>query len=349
MPFNRPTLPEIINRTRDDVVSRLRDPDILRRSDAEVYARALAGASHGLYANLEWLSRQLIYDTADDDMLLRWSSIWQVNRKAASPAIGSAVFTGANGAVIAAGSELVAYDGQIYSVDAAAIIAGGTATANITAVVVGLAGNRPTGQTLTLQAPISGVSANAVASALTGGADIESFDSLRSRLLARLGTPPQGGSKADYEQWALEVPGVTRAWVSPQELGLGTVTVRFMMDGTYSNGIPLAGDVLAVSDHIFSVRPVTAQVTVFAPVAVPLNFSIAGLSPTNTAVQAAIIAELTDFIKREAQPGGTLYLSRMNEAISIAAGEFDHVLTLPAANVVSATGNISTMGTVTFV
>jgi uncharacterized phage protein gp47/JayE len=349
MPFNRPALSEIIDRTRNDVVSRLPDPEVLRRSDAEVYSRALAGASHGLYGYLDWLSRQLIYDTAETDLLERWGSIWGIARKAATAATGTVTFTGSNGAVVLAGTVLVAYDGQQYSTAANATISAGVAVATVNAVLAGVAGNRTTGQTFTLQSPVLGVNSSAVASAMTGGADIEDDDSLRSRLLARISATPHGGAKHDYEAWALEVAGVTRAWVFPQELGIGTVTVRFMMDDTYANGIPFSGDVTTVAAHIDPLRPVTAAVTVAAPVAVPLNFTVAGLNPSTAAVKAAITQELTDLIKREASPGGTIYLSHIREAISIAAGEVDHSLTSPSANVVMTTGNITTMGTVSYV
>ena len=50
--------------------------DTLRRAEAEVYARALAGAVHGLYGYIEWAATQVIYDTAEDDMLVRWAGIW---------------------------------------------------------------------------------------------------------------------------------------------------------------------------------------------------------------------------------------------------------------------------------
>lgn len=349
MPFSRPLLQDLINRTRDDIVSRLPSPDILRRSDGEVYARALSGAAHGLYGYLDWLSKQLIYDTADGDMLERWASIWGITRKAATAATGSITFTGSNGATIPAGTELTAYDGVAYTTAALGTIASGAAVVVVNAVLTGIAGNRTTGQTFTAQAPISGVNATATATAMTGGADIETDDSLRSRLLTRIKQPPQGGDKADYEAWALAVAGVTRAWVYPLELGAGTVTVRFMMDGTYSNGIPLSGDVTTVAAAIDILRPVTATVTVLAPVAVPLNFTITGLLPSNATVQAAITQELTDLIVREAIPGGTIYLSHLREAISIASNEIDHVLTTPSANVTMTAGNISTMGTITWV
>jgi uncharacterized phage protein gp47/JayE len=349
MPFSRPLLQDLINRTRDDIVSRLPSPDILRRSDGEVYARALSGASHGLYGYLDWLSKQLIYDTADGDMLERWASIWGITRKAAAAATGSVTFTGSNGATIASGTELAAYDGVIYTTSALGTIAAGVAVVAVIAQLTGITGNRTTGQTFTTQAPVSGVNATATAGVMTGGADVESDDSLRSRLLTRIKQPPQGGDKADYEAWALAVAGVTRAWVYPLELGAGTVTVRFMMDGTYGNGIPLSGDVATVAAAIDILRPVTATVTVVAPVAVPLNFTITGLLPSNATVQAAITQELTDLIVREAVPGGTIYLSHLREAISIASNEIDHVLTTPAANVTMTAGNISTMGTITWV
>jgi uncharacterized phage protein gp47/JayE len=77
------------------------------------------------------------------------------------------------------------------------------------------------------------------------GSDEESTDELRARLLARLQNPPHGGNATDYEAWAKEVSGVTRAWSYPLELGAGTVTVRFVRDDDASP-IPDAGEVAAV-------------------------------------------------------------------------------------------------------
>ena len=72
MPFNRPLLTDLINRVRNDVVSRLTNPDLLRRTNAEAYTKALSGAVHGLYGNLDWLANQLIYDTAETTLLDTW-------------------------------------------------------------------------------------------------------------------------------------------------------------------------------------------------------------------------------------------------------------------------------------
>lgn len=344
--YSRPTLSELVTRTRADLVSRLSADDILRRADADVYARVLAGLAHGLYGYVDFLANQIIYDTAEAEFLARWASIWGVTRKPASSATGSVTFAVSSGAVIPSGTLLQALDGVQYQTTADATVTVPTAAAPVAALVPAAAGNRTTGQTLTLVSPVSGVQSSATAGALVGGADLESDDDLRSRLIDRIQNPPHGGDAHDYVTWALEVPGVTRAWCFPMELGEGTVTVRFVRDDDASL-IPDAGEVAAVQAYIDALRPVTASVTVVAPTAVPLAFSIA-VAPNTTAVKAAVTAELSDLIAREAKPGGTIYLSHIRAAISAAAGEDNYTMSAPSADVTNTAGNMTTLGTITW-
>ena len=219
-----------------------------------------------------------------------------------------------------------------------------------TAVVAGAAGNAAAGVLVTAVSPIAGlVSQATVATALAGGADIESIASVRARLLVRIQSPPRGGTVEDYQFWALSAhPDVTRAWARPLAGGLGTVTVYFMTDDATANGIPNAATVTAVEDYIEGLRPVTADVTVAAPAAVALAISINNVVPMTQAVQDAVEAELADLIRREAEPGGTLLVSHIREAISTSAGETDHELTSPLMNVTVQATQITTLGTVTF-
>lgn len=352
MSFSRPSLSTIVQRVSNDVLSRLVTTDVLRRADAGVYGRVMAGVAHGLYGFIDWLARQLFYDTAEGEYLERWCSIWGIARKAAAAATGTATFTVQAGAAIPTGTMLQALDGVQYETTADAVVAGLSATAPIAAVVPAVAGNRDAGQALSLVSPIFGVQPTAIAGALSGGADVEPDEELRARLLERIQQPPQGGAENDYIRWAKEVPGVTRAWCYPQELGAGTVTVRFVRDndGTGAAIIPNGAEVAAVQAYIEGPgrRPVTAQLTVVAPIAAPLNFQIQGLVPNNAAVQAAVQAELQDLLLREAVPGGTILITHLRAAISAAAGENDYVLVAPAANVVNTTGYMSTMGTITW-
>lgn len=354
MAFNRPTLPQLIERIAADIESRLSGTDPrLRRAVLGVLGRTLAGAAHELHGHLDWLSRQIVPDTAESDILDRWASWWGVPRKAAASATGNVMFTGNDGAVIPAATRLQRADGVEYTTDVEASVVGGSATASVTASSAGQGTSAAAGVSLSLVSPVAGVqSAVTVASGgLSGGADVETDVALRNRLRARVQAPPHGGDKTDYEAWALAVEGVTRAWVFPQWTGAGTVGLFFVRDDD-PTFIPDAAEVQAVQDFVDALRPVTAMLTVYAPTAVSVDMTIK-LSPNTASVQAAVQTELADLFRREAgvgdgAGGGSVLLSHIREAISIAAGENDHVLVTPAADVAVGAGEIATLGALTF-
>lgn len=341
MAYERPTLRELIERTRDDTQSRLSADELLRRSDALVYARVLAGASHELHGHLQWLSQQVVYDTAEKEFLERWAALWGITRKPAESASGTVAATGSGS--LPAGTIYRRADGAEFEVTVTTAVPG---SVPLEAVIAGAAGNTAVGVQFTLQTPIAGVDTVATVETMVNGSDAEEDESLRARFLSRLRKPPNGGSADDYTAWALEVPGVTRAWVFPGELGPGTVTVRFVRDGD-TPIIPDAGEVAAVQAHLDEVRPVTAQVYVFAPTAVPLNFSI-DLTPDTPEVRAAVQASLEDLLMREAAPGATILLSHIREAVSIAAGETDNAVSVPSADVTHTSAQMATMGVITW-
>jgi uncharacterized phage protein gp47/JayE len=115
--------------------------------------------------------------------------------------------------------------------------------------------------------------------------------------------------------------------------------------------IPTSADLAAIQALMDqpTFRPLLARPLVYALAPVPQDFEIA-LTPNTTAVQAAVEAELVDLFRREATPGGLIAISRVREAISLAAGETDHTLVSPVANIDLA-GNrdwISTVGDFTW-
>lgn len=350
MSFPRPTLPEIIQRVRTDLISRLAADDVLRRADAEVYAAVVGAVSHGLHGYIEYLSRQLFYDTAEQEYLARWASMFISEKVPASAATGTATFIAEFGSAIPADTLLQSLDGVRYKVDADVQVTASPVTVAVSALEAGENGNRSTGQALSLVSPIAGVQPAATVVVMSGGADIESDEAYKARLAYRIQNPPQGGSKSDYVRWALEVPGVTRAWAYPLELGAGKITIRFVRenDGAGALAIPDSSEVAAVQAYIDTKAFATATPVVVAPVAAPINFTITGLVPDTTAVRAAVTQELQDMLERESEPGGTILLSHIRAAISAATSESDYTLTIPTANVTNTTGRISTMGTITW-
>lgn len=109
---------------------------------------------------------------------------------------------------------------------------------------------------------------------------------------------PHGGSADDYETWALEVPGVTRAWCRRNFLGPGTVGLFVMRDDD-ANPIPDVAQLAEVKAYIEPLRPVTAELYVLAPVQVTVVYEIR-LTPDTSAVRAAVAVQLQDLHNREA-------------------------------------------------
>lgn len=350
MAWERPSLATLIKRNQADIESEIQGVDAkVRRKNLNILAKAVSLVSHTLYGFIAYIARQIIPTSSEGEYLDRHASFYlSGGRKGASFATGFAVFEGTPGAVIEENESLIRSDGLEYQVDESGTFTGATLTLPISAVVAGQSGNAEAGTTLSLSQPIDGVTSTVLVDVdgISGGADVEDNESVIERITERVQNPPHGGAPNDYVKWAKEVPGVTRAWVYPKELGAGTVTVRFVRDDDASI-IPDAGEVDAVQAYIDARAPVTANVTVVPPIADPLDFDIE-LTPNNPAVQAAVQAELDDLIIRESIPAGKLAISHIREAISLAAGETDHVLNSPTADVIAATGHMTVMGVITW-
>jgi uncharacterized phage protein gp47/JayE len=355
MPFARPSLTTLIERAVTDIESHLPGADArLCRSNLNVLARVSAASAHGLYGYLDYLARQILPDTAEAEILERHASIWlDTGRLPAAAAYGQVTVSGAEGVVVAAGTVFKRADGARFVAVLEATISDGAATLAVAAAQSGQSGNTPAGLVLRLDSPIAGVNSQAVVTvgAISGGADVESDESLRARLLERIRQPPMGGAAHDYVTWAREVPGVTRAWVSPLQMGDGTVVLRFVRDND-DDMIPDADEVAAVQAWIDARRPVTAHLFVVAPVPVPIHFDLE-LVPATQPIKAAVEAGLRDLLLREAAPEdgageGRILVSHLREAISTAAGEHDHTLFSPAGNVTLAIGQMAVFGSITW-
>ncbi len=354
MSFNRPTITQLITRAQNDIDSRLPGVDAkLRVTLINAVVNGVAAVSHGLYGHLDWLSKQIIPDTAEDELLERHASWWGINRNSATAAIGSVIFTGSNGVVIPAGTLLQRSDEAEFTTDSEVTISAATANVSVTASIHGQSANTTASSVLTIVSPIAGVNSESVVdgAGLNSGTDIETIDALRERLRQRVQQPPHGGAKHDYDAWAKEVSGVTRSWTFPLWFGDGTVGVFFTRDNDASL-IPDPTEVAEVQTYLDSVRPVTASVTAIAPIAAAQDMIIQ-ISPNTVDVQTAIEASLKDLFRLEAQVedgngSGTLLISHIREAISIATGEADHILITPAANITLSSAELATLGAITW-
>lgn len=348
MAFERPTLPAIVERVQQDLASRLElTGAVLRRSVAHVLARVIAGASHMLHGHIEFVARQIFPDLAERGFLVRQAELYDIRPTPATFAEAVVHVTGSEGAVVPHGARLLRADGAIYDTAEGGIVGSAGVKLKIVAVEPGAAGTLDPGVILIFESPIEGVAAEAtVDESLNPGADEESTESLRERLIARLRMPPHGGAQADYEAWAREVPGVTRVWVAPRELGAGTVTVRFARDDD-PEIIPDESKVAEVQAYLDERRPVTAQVIVLAPIAVPLDLTLA-LEPNTPATRLAVEAELTDMLRRHAAPGGTITMAQIRRALDQAEGLVNYAIVSPTDDQPHGVGELAVLGTITW-
>ena len=154
-----------------------------------------------------------------------------------------------------------------------------------------------------------------------------------------------GGADSDYKKWALEVEGISRAWVYPHEMGAGTVTVRTMSPNGFPDNILLQ----KVKDYIDGKRPVTAKrIFVLAPLSKPIDIEIANLQPNTQEMRDAITASLSASFNTNSEPGGVVLVSKINSAILSTLNLIDYKLVTPTDNIQCGDGELATLGEITW-
>lgn len=218
------------------------DKSVSRGSIPYLFMRAISGVVWSVLAKLLFFDKQRLPDTADRAYLERWGEVYNFPPLGPVGSTGTLALrvTGTAGAAITNGATLTHADGTIYEIDqvGASVGGGGTADVTISAVSTGLATNKVIGEVLTFSSPPLNVTATAtLVLDLENGRDDEETEHYRSRLLAHVGDPPTGGAIHDYEEWALEVPGNTTAYVWKNRRGLGTIDVAVLGSGRGSERI----------------------------------------------------------------------------------------------------------------
>jgi uncharacterized phage protein gp47/JayE len=368
MPFARPSLTTLQNQAVQDITA----SDVpgltglLRNAVLRVLAWCMAGLAYSVYGFADWIARMGVPFTATDEFLEAWAALIGIYREDATAASGSATFTGSPGALVPASTPLTRQDGIPYVTTAdASVELTGNVIAPMTATVAGAVTNCDAGTPISLASPIDGINAGGVtAGATVGGADQETDDALRTRMLATYRAPPQGGAAADYTQWAVEVPGCTRAWALGGGDGPGSVVVYPMFDDSEAahGGFPqgtdgcaaeeprgpaAAGDQALVAEQIWTQQPVTAFVYVAAPSPFPIDVTLLALDPDTETIRAEIVAALDDMFLISGEVAGLLYPSQFYEAILAAVGVDHFTMSAPALPVQAPAGALPIMGVLT--
>lgn len=393
MPFWRPSIPQIIQQVLAGFQAALSGADTaLRRSNLGVTAIQVAGAIDGEYGYQDWtIDNALMPDTAIAPYSTRWGSIKGVSPKGPAAATGAANFAGGLSNIpIPVGTLLQLQPGIVFATTAGANSGGSGAVSNVAMAAVlpttssdGSQWNCSAGASLTLVEAIPGINGDqiTVAANITNGAPPETNAAFVARYLQLFRAPPQGGDVQDYVEWALEVPGVTRAWCAPLWMGPGTVGVFVMLDVAEaafqglpqgSNGVATgetratvaAGDQLTVADYLYigryaakgACQPACALVYVIAPTLVPQNFT---LKYVPSGQQALVEAAIAGVLLSEgaavainsttgAASGGTVELGDIQAAVRAVPLCSGALVLSPTDNITTAIGQLPTLGACTW-
>lgn len=365
MPWQTPTLQQVRQMVRNDITTSLTGAAVVGNTVLRVMADAMAGLANLVLRYISWLALQLMPDTAEHEWLQRHATLWLENldgtlgRKGATTSSGTVGFSGTPGVTVAAGTVVVSATGDAYETLDFLTLPDATlqpAEVAVEALNPGASANHPSGTLLSQQVPQSGVDTSVVVIDLRGGTDVETDEELRARVLERIRKPPMGGDADDYVQWTLSIASVTRAWCAPREMGMGTVTVRFMCDAlrAETGGFPTQEDLNVVAAYLDKVRPVAVKDFYVMP-CVPeyINMSVTPLEDSLN-VRHQITAAVTAMINEKAAPahavdgtlvGPTTILSSwIAEAINRVTPDFDLVMDdhpMPHSGALAVLGTIS--------
>ncbi|MEA9997043.1 MULTISPECIES: baseplate J/gp47 family protein [unclassified Pseudomonas] len=329
--------------------------------------------AHLNFGYLDWIAKQGVPFTSSGEFLFAWAAMKKIFQNPAQAAVLTVSLPGTPGTPLNINTSLSRSDSTTYTVLATVTVGvSGFAVVQARADVPGTAGNAAPGTLMSLGISIPGIqSSGTVTGTVTTGGDQETEKSVFNRMMAAYQSTPNGGSFNDYVNWALAVPGVTRAWCTPNGFGTGTVVVFVMLDNANApyqgfpqgtNGISVSdnratsgnlatGDQLVVANSIFPLQPVTAMVYICAALPNPTNFTITGLTNASTITRAAIAAAITEIFVEQGVPksdGSISALSDIDSAIAAIASTSGFVITSPVANIPNIAGYLPTLGVITF-
>jgi uncharacterized phage protein gp47/JayE len=361
MPWEVPTLKQTRILVRDQVRSNLTGADAsIPNSVLRVLSDVTGAMAHLVMQFVQWATLQLLPDSAEAEWLDRHAAMWLRNadgttgRKLATLAVGQVYLTGTTWRPVPIGQRLrPEINGVEYETTATVFLGAGQAPTPTPARALdpGAGGNLEPGASLRVLLPGPGVDAEATVITMDHGVDDETTDELRERVLLRIRNPPQGGANIDYELWALSVPGVTRAWCYALEMGMGTVTVRFMMDNLRADegGFPRQSDVDNVTAALDKLRPVAIKdMFVVAPIPRRVNIQIARLVPDTTNVRAAIEVSLQAMLRERALPGQTIFAAWKSFAIMSAPGVISYTLANSQDDYMPSSGHMPVLGNILY-
>lgn len=236
----------------------------------------------------------------------------------------------------------------------------------IEATTTGQGTNADSGSTLTLSGTAAGVDSTGFVTfgGISGGADVETPDSFRARVLAALGTDYGSFTQDEIIIVAEQVPGVTKAFVRRAKINPppgwpleGQVKVAFLREND-ADPIPSSQEVADVKARIIELtmpaNTAEEDVIVISMPKFVCNYAFTSITPDTPGMRKAIRASLAQFHKEGVTWGGVISVDEYRCAIKAA---FDvstrqrlksFTLSYPTTDLTPGVDDYPVLGTVNF-
>jgi len=361
-----PSIVELNSNISSDFKSKLNIiTDSLKRV-LNASSAVLSGQFHLAYMFLFDIQNNVFPDTAttaDVGGTLERQGLIYLNRPMFPDSIGvfKVSVTGVVGSVLRANITFKSNEGsknpgQLYVLDSEYILTGTSDEIEIRSLGSGISFNLIVGDNLTITEPVIGVDKTVTVSEIVeqpkAGETVEAY---RQAILNAIQLEPQGGSRADYRQWATDAQGVRLVFPYVRDGEASTLDIYVeatLIDSTDGKGTPstaILDDVEEVLNYDPDIskaiyergrKPAQAFLNVLPIVLVPVDITIDGLNDASTSVQSSIENALTDMLydvrpfisgaDLQRNKNDILYYGKVQSVVtdSLINGNFFNVLTM---------------------
>lgn len=289
-----------------------------------LYAMALvfSGQFHLAYLYLRDIQDNIFPDTANTEDVggtLERQGIIYLNRNRFPDSIGSFKVSvdAVNGSVLRKNltfksNEGTLNPGQLYVLDSEYVCTGTDDEITIRSLGAGSTFNLAVGNNLTITEPVIGVDKTvSVIEVIEQPKAGETVELYRQAILNAIQLEPQGGSRADYRQWATDAQGVRLIYPYVADVTTGVVSIyveAVLIDSTDNLGTPTLAILNDVEDVINfdpdvtkptyerGRKPAQAFLDIQPITLVPIDITITGLNTTSPAIEATIQASIEDLL-----------------------------------------------------
>lgn len=245
--------------------------------DMAVRLYAAAAEVQALYIQADWVLKQCFPRTAQGQALDDHGRMRNLSRRGSAKAGGSITFSVSSAAVkelqVPKGTVCLTAGGvRFITLEDGAIRAGElSCTVAAEAMESGAAGNAAAGSINRMSVPPVGVEGCRNGIAFSGGADEETDEEFRGRVLESFARLPNGANAAYYELQAENHDGVRSAKAVGRARGIGTVDVYIAAE----SGIPSAELLQEVYEDLSAKREIAVDLQVLAPAAKKVDITAA--------------------------------------------------------------------------